>query len=70
MSERDRVELPGLPHRGVELDELQIWRDAESGNVIFQVPPGREQVVFTPEQWARAVLFLALDDDDEGLGLA
>jgi hypothetical protein len=38
--------------------------------VIFQVPPGREQVVFTPEQWARAVLFLALDDDDEGLGLA
>lgn len=58
----DRVELPGLPHKGVELDELQIWRDAQSGNVIFQLPPGREQAVFTPEQWQRCVEFLSLKE--------
>ncbi len=48
----------GDPHRGVTLDQLQVWRDAETQNVIFQVPAGREQVVMSPEQWDRAVEFL------------
>lgn len=57
-----RVELPGLPHRGVALDELQVWRDAETGSVIFQIPQGRvSQVSFTPEQWRRTVEFLGVD---------
>lgn len=46
------------PARGVELNRLQIWRDPETGNVIFQVPPGRDQIVMTPEQWDEAVVFL------------
>ena len=45
-------------HRGVELHELQIWRDAESENVIIQVPEGLRQVVFTPAQWRRMRAFL------------
>lgn len=48
----------GDPHRGVELDQLQIWRDVETQNVIFQVPEGRSQIVMTPDQWDRAVAFL------------
>lgn len=47
----------GIPY-GVELDKLAIWRDPETGNVIIQVPLGREQVVFTAVQWAQAVEFL------------
>ncbi len=43
---------------GVTLDQLSIWRDVETQNVIFQVPAGREQIVMTPEQWDRAVAFL------------
>lgn len=55
MSEPQPYELD----RGVTLDALQVWRDADTGNVIFQVPLGREQIVMTPEQWDRAVEFLA-----------
>ncbi len=52
---------PDVFHRGVELDQLQVWRDADTGNVVFQCPPGRDQIVMTPEQWDRAVDFLNAD---------
>lgn len=43
---------------GVTLDQLSIWRDAETQNVIFQVPEGRSQIVMTPDQWQRCLDFL------------
>ncbi len=48
----------GDPQRGVMLDKLTVWREAD-GSVVFLVPEGRSQLSFSAEEWARAVEFLA-----------
>lgn len=60
----DQPHVYDLPH-GVELHELQIWKDPSDGTVIIQAPPGVSQVTFTPQQWKRLKHFI--DGPEKGV---
>lgn len=47
--------------KGVEFDQVQVWKDPDDGTVIFQVlsAPGSPQIRISGAKWDQIVAFIA-----------